>query len=83
MKAEQVTITEEMAGNKVLAEALMSNFTALNEMAEKRELLILERIGTVQKNIIDLRTDVALISQNMNKLMQHFNIAPDKVLLKG
>lgn len=85
MKAELTIITDEMTGDTNLTKALNDNFNALNDMAHNREMAIFNRLNEMQKDIRDLKTDhglkIDLLSQNMNKLMNHFNIEPDKELL--
>lgn len=88
MKAELTIITDEMTGDTNLTKTLNDNFNALNEMAHNREMAVFNRINEMQKDIRELKTSFAdqrvkidLLSQNMNKLMNHFNIEPDKQLL--
>jgi len=57
MKVELLEITKEMAGSEELAAAIMTNFNRLNDMADKRDGLILSKIGTVKRDILNKLDD--------------------------
>jgi DNA anti-recombination protein RmuC len=52
MKADLVTITEEMTGSTELAEALNKNFESLNDRIQEREDAILKGLKEMEGRII-------------------------------
>lgn len=89
MRADLKTITEEMTGDKKLAEVLEFNFKALNEMAHDREMQIFNRLTTIKQElsqeISDFKKDTGIEFKRLNTkidiLLKHFKVDPGKDLL--
>jgi hypothetical protein len=85
MKAELVKITEAMTGNTELAETLMKNFNAINDMAATREDAIFKRLGEINTSLsrqIDgwgqkLDKKLNFIDKNLTAINKKLNIDPD------
>src|ERR1700751_3335765 len=69
MKVELIEITAEMVGNhKELAKALMKNFNAINNMAEKREKLIIARLDKMQTQITVIKNRLTGVENGLKVL---------------
>lgn len=78
MKVELTEITAEMTGNEELAKAINTNLKAINDMAEKREMVIFSRLREMQ-NKTDNRFDK--LDAKLELLLGHFEIEIPKDLL--
>jgi len=92
MLAKLDQITEELTGNKALADVLEKNFVALNNMAEQREGTIISAINEMKRalskqlnekidglGIKSVKEDVGLLKEDLGLLLSNALSADQKL----